>query len=122
MLGKKKTYIARVLTLEFNDPKMRKKYNVYKIGSAEYPALRLHNLTHDKLTDYYGEQFLLEATFPMNIENELHRRYIDRRINHGRCNELFYFSMKEMDKIIKDNGFTPMFWEYDKSKMKERNF
>lgn len=110
----KKTYIARVLTLEFTDDEMRSKYNVYKIGSAEYPVSRLKQLEQDKLTDYYGESFLLEAVFPMNIENALHRKFIDRRLNHGRCNELFYFSWDEMDSIIKDHGFTPIYWEYDK--------
>lgn len=115
----KKTYIARVLTLEFTDDKMRESYQVYKIGSAQYPHARLQQLERDKLTDYYGEKFLLEAVFPMNIENALHLKYRERRLNWGRCNELFYFSPEEMERVIKDNGFTPVGWEYDKANIVE---
>lgn len=100
----KKTYIARCLTLELANPQLAG-YNVYKIGSAFEPSVRLYQLERDKLSDYFGEKFHLEAVCPINIEHRLHTKYVYRRLNYGRTLELFFFTPEEVSQIIKDNGF-----------------
>lgn len=109
----KKTYIARCLSLEFTDPRMRG-YYVFKIGSSAFPEGRVQQLTSDIGTGYEGETFLLEAKLDKNIERPLQWIFDERRLEWKKTRELFFFTPVEIDAIIKEYGFSIVNWEYDK--------